>query len=129
MKLTKVDGMNHVGPVSVSSPEAENIMTGPYSFSITKFINCVTLDNITLCDTPGFEDTQGPEVDIANGYGVIEGIKKTKSIIPVLVFSDRSMGERCSGLRRITKLIVQMFSNIDNIKKCFYYVFTKFTET
>jgi hypothetical protein len=29
---------------------------------------------ITLCDTPGFKDSNGPEVDIANAYGVYEAI-------------------------------------------------------
>ena len=53
--------------------------------SETKFISPVYIDfkkdkivglnkktgNITLCDSPGFEDNRGPEQDISNGYGLI----------------------------------------------------------
>ena len=71
---TKVGGIKHIGPIKVNNPQAEEIMTGPFAFSVTKFINCVNVEGLMICDSPGFEDTQGPEVDIANGVGVVKGI-------------------------------------------------------
>ncbi|CAF4738683.1 unnamed protein product, partial [Rotaria sp. Silwood2] len=35
----------------------------------------LTNDSFVLCDSPGFEDTSEPEVDIANGFGIIKAIK------------------------------------------------------
>jgi len=57
-------------------------VTSPHSFSITKFIQTVEIQfknkPYTLVDTPGFEDTQGVEVDISNGIGVIQAVKQAK---------------------------------------------------
>jgi hypothetical protein len=49
---------------------------------------------IILCDTPGFEDSNGAEVDIANGISVIKAILNCKSVRIVLVISDKSRGDR-----------------------------------
>jgi hypothetical protein len=102
-------------------------MTGPFAFSVTKFINCVNVDGLILCDTPGFEDSQGPEVDIANGVGVVEGIRRCKSIIPAIVISYKSTGERFSGIKSLAKLIASMFTDLNNNIDAFIYIFTKFT--
>ena len=129
MKLIKINGkISHIGPTKVNNPQAESIMTGPLPFSVTKFINCVTVDGLTLCDTPGFEDSQGHEVDIANGVGVIEGIRRCKSVIPAIVVSYKSTGERYKGIKSLTKLLASMFTNITNNVDTFLYIFTKFTE-
>ena len=102
-------------------------MTGPFAFSVTKFISCVTMDRLTLCDTPGFEDSQGAEVDIANGVGVVEGIRRCKSVIPAIVVSYKSTGERYSGIKSLTTLIASMFNDIPNNIESFLYIFTKFS--
>jgi hypothetical protein len=47
-------------------------------------------NNIFLCDSPGFEDTNGSEVDIANGIGIIRGISKCSSVRPVILLSKVS---------------------------------------
>ena len=52
-----------------------------------------------LVDTPGFEDTNGAEVDIANAIGLISAIRKCKSIKPVLMISYKSIGDRLTGLK------------------------------
>ena len=64
-------------------------MTGPFAFSVTKYIHAVDIKDfgITLCDTPGFMDNQGVEVDIANGVGVIRALRKCKTVRLVVVFS------------------------------------------
>ncbi len=38
-------------------------------------------------DTPGFEDTDGPELDIANSLMITEAIGVTKNVIPVIFIS------------------------------------------
>ena len=40
--------------------QAKDILTGPFAFSVTKYIHAVDIKEksveLTLCDTPGFED-------------------------------------------------------------------------
>ena len=72
---TKFGGLIHIGPSEVFNSFANEILTGPFGFSVTKFTYCVNVDGFTICDSPGFEDCQSPEVEIAYGVSVIKGIK------------------------------------------------------
>lgn len=130
MKMTMVNNISHVAPVEIMHEQAKQIKTGPFAFSVTKFINAVDIDDydVTLTDTPGFEDDQGAEVDIANGVGVVTNIRKSKKIIPVIVVSEPSLGERFIGLKKLLRLLLGMFNDIDKVKSSFTYVFTKFGE-
>ena len=47
-----------------------------------------------ICDAPGLEDTRGPELDVANVYGVVIAAHKCKSILPIVILSENGMGER-----------------------------------
>jgi len=40
-----------------------------------------------LCDTPGFGDTSGAEVDVANGIGIVNALKQANSVVPVILLS------------------------------------------
>ena len=76
-----------------------NVKVSALAKSETRYITAVPLDyallghkhhqleSIVLCDTPGFGDTAGPEVDIANGIGIINAIKGSKSVRPVILVS------------------------------------------
>ncbi|CAF4569908.1 unnamed protein product [Rotaria sp. Silwood2] len=80
-----------------SKLEETKITTTPFARSETRFITPVTVnykdvggltnDSFVLCDSPGFEDTSGPEVDIANGFGIVKAIKGSKSVKPVILIS------------------------------------------
>ncbi|CAF2963348.1 unnamed protein product [Rotaria sp. Silwood2] len=78
--------MYHIHPVEIKNEELKKITTTPFARSETRFITPVTVnykdvggltnDSFVLCDSPsGFEDTSGPEVDIANGFGIVKAIK------------------------------------------------------
>jgi hypothetical protein len=41
--------------------------------------------NHTYCDTPGFGDTAGVEIDIANGIGIISALYDAKSVCLVIL--------------------------------------------
>ena len=69
---------------------------------------------INLCDTPGLKDSRGKELDVANQYGLIETAKRCKGVLPVVVLSEKTVGERCGGLKEISKIISGMFSNSQN---------------
>ena len=38
------------------------------------------IDEVFLCDTPGFCDTSGPEVDTVNGIGMVEALRGAASV-------------------------------------------------
>ena len=103
-------------------------MTAPFAFSVTKSINCVNVDGLIICDSPGFEDSQGHEVDIANGVGVVNGIRGCNSVKVGIVLSFKSTGERYKGIKILAKLVSSMFTNLDNQIGTFIYIFTKFPE-
>ena len=59
--------------------------------SCTRFIKAIQFkdegDKITIADTPGLEDTRGPELDISNIYGIVLAAQSCKSIVPVIILS------------------------------------------
>ena len=61
---------------AVNSSELKDVKISGYMVSCTRFIKAITFldeDNIemTIADSPGLEDNRGPEMDIANIYGVV----------------------------------------------------------
>ncbi len=83
-------------------------------------------NHFTLSDSPGFGDTGGVEVDIANGIGVIEAIKESKSVRPVFLFSYLRLGDKGEGIRELAHFLVDMITDIKQYKKSFSFLFTKF---
>ena len=79
-----------------------------------------------LCDTPGFGDTGGPEVDIANGVGIVDAVKGSKSVVPVILSSYKSVGDKGEGIKLLAHLLVGMISDINDKLNAFYYLFTKY---
>ncbi|CAF4768825.1 unnamed protein product, partial [Rotaria sp. Silwood2] len=75
MAETKLKDMNHIAPIEIKNPDLKKVTTTPFAKSETRYIFPVTVNfrdigvsgdgSIILCDSPGFEDTSGPEVDIA----------------------------------------------------------------
>ncbi|CAF4619469.1 unnamed protein product [Rotaria sp. Silwood1] len=113
----EVRGLYHIAPVEINNPDLKYITTSPFVKSETRYItsvevklkntNGLTKESIILCDSPGFEDTSGPEVDIANGLGIVNVIKGCTSVKPVVVISYKSIRDQ-----------IEAFS----------YIFTKFPE-
>ena len=77
--------LEHIGPAEpIKNPVLRNITTSPLAQSETRYITPVRINfedicdyksgEFILCDAPGFDDTAGPEVDIANGIGITEAI-------------------------------------------------------
>ena len=75
--------------------------------SVTTAIHATTVQlpcggTVTICDTPGFGDTKGPEVEISNGLGVIHALKKARTVKPVLVFDREGMSTKRFAILRET---------------------------
>ncbi len=71
---------------------------------------------VTLVDTPGTEDTESSEVDVANGYGVYKALIKAKTIVPIIVMSRENIGTRSQKLKDAINFLAKMVKNpISNI--------------
>ena len=109
--LEKIEGgLPHIGVKVFKNQDIEKFKNSPYSRSETSFCSTIELIRNNLkflfCDTPGFGDTRGAEIDLANTLGIFNAIQNMnyrKSIIPVFFFSIDSIspgGGRGDTLRK-----------------------------
>ncbi|ETN99274.1 hypothetical protein RFI_38207, partial [Reticulomyxa filosa] len=91
MEQQIVNGLPHIAPIEIKNEALINVTTSPNVKSETKYITAVPIDlkemgiytdqdMVVLCDSPGFEDTSGLEVDVANGISVIRALHNSKSV-------------------------------------------------
>ncbi|CAF2001897.1 unnamed protein product [Rotaria magnacalcarata] len=132
--------LDHITPIGpVKNPGLNNVTSSPFHKSETRYITPVTIelkdvlgshetDVITLCDAPGFSDTAGAEVDIANSVGVIEALKGTKSVKILALLSYQSLGDRGEGIQRLARILINMIHKIDDRLDAIIYAFTKYPE-
>jgi len=135
---TKMKGLNHIAvdPASVKSPDLKNITISPFAQSETRYITPVRVNfkdvgafskgSVVLCDSPGFEDTSGPEVDIANGIGIVRAIKVCQSVRPVIFVSYKNIGDRFERLKSLAHMLVGLIPTIEDNINAFSYIFTKY---
>jgi signal recognition particle GTPase len=138
MVQTRIKGLNHIMPTEIKNPALKKVSTSPFAKSETRFISAVPIkiseldgvndERFVLCDTPGFEDTSGAEVDIANGYSIVKAVKGCKSVRIVLLISYKSMGDKLTGVKNLAHILVQMVSGLKGHMKAFSYYFSKFPE-
>jgi energy-coupling factor transporter ATP-binding protein EcfA2 len=130
-----LDHITAVGPVT--NPGLKNVKSAPFSKSETRYIAPVSIQlrdilgshetgEIILCDAPGFEDTAGPEVDIANSIGVVEALKGTNSVKILALSSFKGLGDRAQGIQKLAHILISMIRGIENKLDSIYYAFTKY---
>ncbi|ETO16232.1 hypothetical protein RFI_21122, partial [Reticulomyxa filosa] len=139
MKEQIVDGICHIAPVKVNNKALANVRTSSKSISETRYITAVSInlkemnllvdiDSVVLCDTPGFGDTNGPEVDVANGIGIVRALQNCKSVKPVVLICYTALGYRMSCVKDLARTLVSLIPSIENHISAFSYVFTKIPE-
>ena len=115
--------------VSVSSrAESETRYINVVPVNLSEFKNSTSKRILYLCDTPGFGDTAGAEVEIANSLGVLEAISGCQSVKPVVLISYLMIGDRGQGIRKLAHLLLRMVPDIADKLESFSYIFTKFPE-
>ena len=116
---------------------SENIIASAENTSTTRYIAAqhVPLERIfgpnrngfiTLCDAPGFEDTAGTEVDVANSIGVSKALCGCKSVKIVVLSSYRSLGDNGEGISKLANVLINMIDDVTGRLASINYVFTKF---
>ncbi len=137
MAKQKMHGLDHIGPLEITNEALAKVKTDPRACSTTRYITAVPVSytdplrkqqQIVLCDTPGFEDTSGPEVDVANSVGIIKAVRTCRSVKPVILISSRSMGDRMQGVKALAHVLANMVDIQDQVSS-FSYIFTKFSAT
>ncbi|ETO28585.1 hypothetical protein RFI_08544, partial [Reticulomyxa filosa] len=138
MERQVVDGKPHIGVMKVKNEAVRKIVTSARAMSETKHITAVPIDlhamevfagtktrNIVLCDTPGFEDTGGTEVEVANGVGIVKALQTCKSVKPVVLISYIAFGHRMNNIKALARTLAAIVPSIENYLSAFSYVFTK----
>ena len=136
MIATRIGGLNHIAAINTRNLDLQYVTSSPFARSETRCITPVTVKfedvgvvhsgSIILCDTPGFDDTNGPEVDIANGISIVRAIRQCKTVKPVVLVSYKSIGDRFQGLKKLTHLLAGLIPGIQDQIKAFSYIFTKY---
>lgn len=118
-------------------PELQRVALSPFSVSETSYIRVIkttyksgfTTAECYLCDSPGLEDTRGEELNVANIFGLVQAARVCKKVIPVVVLSKDSMGNRFVALKKISRNIAGLIHNPAEHMSKLNYLFTKFDST
>jgi hypothetical protein len=79
-----------------------------------------------ICDSPGFEDSAGVEVDIANGVGLVDALAGCRSLRLVLLLPYTTItANRSEGLGNISKTLSSLFAEIDAFEASLIVLFNK----
>jgi predicted GTPase len=137
MHETEVNGLSHIDAIKINNPALKQVKMSPSSTSVTRYITAIPVNfrevggfnaegSIVLCDTPGFEDTNGPEVDVANGIGLVNAVRQCRSVKPLVLISYKSIGDRLTGLKTLARTLVGIMPGIKDHMSAFTYAFTKY---
>ncbi|MFN7098275.1 MAG: hypothetical protein ACK4PR_12075, partial [Gammaproteobacteria bacterium] len=140
IKKVTVDGLQHYEPEVApgSNERLESVKTSPYPVSETRYINAIPITyddsgiekSMLLCDTPGFGETAGVEVDVANGYGLVNALQHAKSVKSLILISKTSTGARLTGLRELLNTLSRMLPGIgEHYLESFDYAFTQYNKS
>lgn len=137
MVQKKVMGIDHI-EAKEDNDITRMLKSSPESKSETRYIASVPVNyetgnrfrkntkEIWICDTPGFEDSSGPEVDAANGRGIVEALKQAKSVRIILLQNYRSLGNRFEGIQKLVQTLAKMVPDCKEQTKAISFWFTRF---
>jgi hypothetical protein len=120
-KMERVFGETHIHPVEVLDQyknHLSSVVPSQSTKSETKFIAAVPIlfnnRSVILCDSPGFDDTEGPEVDVSGSIGLIRAIKKAKAVKTVVIFSARQIGTRSHYIKSLAEIMTNLIPSIQD---------------
>mmetsp|Transcript_26606 Transcript_26606/g.63799 ORF Transcript_26606/g.63799 Transcript_26606/m.63799 type:complete len:372 (+) Transcript_26606:1239-2354(+) len=130
-----VEGFDHLQVVDAPHPGLQNANTSSSTRSVTRSILSIDIptgsgETVTIADTPGFNDTDGVETDLANGFGLVTAIHRASRVKPVLVLSQKGIGDRFEAVSLVLRTISRLFGKAGSpiCLKPFAYLFTKYDE-
>jgi hypothetical protein len=128
MELEIKDGKEHLRVVR-SVAELHSFVASAGQSSETYSINPLDIvfrqQKSTVCDTPGYKDNRGLEFALANGLGVMEAVRRCRSVRLVFVVSMNSTGDRMDELIETLRSPIAMMESVAQHLPSFSYWFTK----
>ena len=119
------DEVLQLKPVAIHHPDVKDIVVSEKCVSETRHIHAVDLKvngaRVFLCDSPGLNDTAGPEVDISNGIGIVNALKNCGSVRLVILLSLEDVGSRLTALKSLFKTLSNLMrSPADHLRSVTY---------
>jgi hypothetical protein len=122
-------------PTKELHKDHKTFYTSPLPKSCTRFINAVPVPaemykkntplkkmNMVICDSPGFGDSAGVEVDIANGVGMINALHGARSVRVVVILPyDSLTGDRMAGAVKMGSIISNLFYELTILESVVIY--------
>ena len=131
----EVDGFLHLAPKSYMHWSHAQFKTSYSREPTTRSFQAATVrvagkGEVAICDIPSYDVATCLEEDIALGMGMVQAIRRAKSVRPVVVLSREGMGNRFSNLPETMRIVRRLFPNVKSKAdwKPFCYVFTKYDE-
>lgn len=115
----------------MAHPGLINAKTSSSTRSVTRCVQSIDIitgsgETLAICDTPGFDDTDGVEIDIANGYRMVRAIHRARRVKPVLVLSEKGIGDRFAAVSQVLRTISRLVGAGAVDPAPFAYAFTKY---
>jgi energy-coupling factor transporter ATP-binding protein EcfA2 len=135
MGKRKFKGMSWVTIVeAVTDPKVLEMHSNPSCKSVTRYVVAakpkpeMKAGDVYLADTPGWGDTAGIEVQLANNFGVRQALRGCRTVVPVIVISKESWGLRGLGIRGLAYTVSSVFEDFEAIKTSVVIVMNRFTK-
>ena len=131
MEKEIVNGKHEIIPKEVKNPYLNRVKCGS-SIIDSETQNIIPIlisrndEQIIFCDTPGFHDTRGSEIDISIGVAIRKCVEVCQGIKPVVIISSQ-LGDRAEILIELAEILNSMFSDIQSEIREFVYIYTKFS--
>jgi len=110
--------------------QLKNLKSSCFMRSETRYINAIPMyinnQSFYLCDTPGFRDSNGTEVNIANSVTIIKAIHLAKSVRPIILISEKGIGDRGIDLKNYAINIKKIIPNLKSLNLKINFIITKF---
>lgn len=84
---------------------------------------------VIFCDTAGFCDTNGDQLDLLNGLSIIKVAQHASEVKPIIVISKSSLGGRYENIISLIYNLIGMIPKIGSFVKSICYLFTNFEES
>ena len=123
-------------------PELNKVISSCKTISETRYLTYIPIPprilkklvgdddySLNFCDSPGFGETAGAEVDIANNIGIVNGFSKCKSVKIVILVSWNSLQDKAIEFRKLLISLMGMIPDISDRLDSFLFLFTKCDES
>ena len=137
----------HIYPLNVINDDLKEVKIDyRVTSSVTEYVTAVKIElpvlggastspsdekteSIYLCDTPGFDDSGGSEIDVANGLGIVKAVTETRSARLLLIIGVGDCEKRFEGIKNLSHTLSSVFPNFNKSFNCISIFFTKFSKT